>query len=360
MREPGDYPRLTDKRYLEYPPYSSDSGGAPSGAVSGLMMRLGLTAMMRMVEQRVGSGLLSASTGPTMASKKAEEAAESALDDLVTQLNNRQPERGFHVTRDRLLSGKSTYSLETYMVAMALAAEIAGTPRFHFEGDFDFARSLGPGTQLLAMSRVYQTVWQRAARLMPHDIDLLEVESNGVVVRWLVADWERALMGDYFQHYAYMTCLAYQGMFASVPSSSYNLAPASIHERACVLDGHPFCEWEFVWDDPPPSGLVLLGASLLAGAAVLLLVVRVRATARRGFCQGLGVVIWYGQFAAPGIWKTSTRTAGTAPANVTGAPAGKSSGHRIFFGKVTPTSGRAAPTLRRLLINLLQLTTRMG
>lgn len=268
MRKLGDYPKLTEKSALEQLTFVRARRGKERNLVNGRLMQLGVNAMLRAVHLSVRSAM-TATHGPTMAEKKALEAADTALAELVERLNGYQPDSNDHVTAEQLRGAGGSYSLEAYALAMALAAEIAGSPRFHYTSGTDLLRVAGALLPPLSVKAAFKSVRRWRDRLLPHNVQVVEADANQAVVRWQPSGRERQMMGQYFQHYIYMTCQAYQGAFAAAPTAVHGLAPASVHERACVLDGDDYCEWEFSWPDAPPSGLLPAGGAALVALVMI-------------------------------------------------------------------------------------------
>ena len=107
--------RILERSYMEHRPFGSDSHGQTIQDVSGITVRANLEYLETLVTRQHGV-----------------EAAQTALEKLVLLLNERIPDRTYHVTVDFLKNPWNSYSYEFVMFLAEFSIQLSEQPDYHF------------------------------------------------------------------------------------------------------------------------------------------------------------------------------------------------------------------------------------
>ncbi len=219
-------------------PFGADEAGKPIRQVRGPSLRAAILQMQAYV------------TTP-----------EAALDELVRRLNAALPDPRDHVTRDYLLDEGNYYTHEFNFYVNEYARQISGDPDFFFHrGLRSVPLTLVALGRPLSLRQVYNVLPRFVAKIADTDIRVANVTGNTATIQWHPGRQFNVLPAALHQPYTYMSCGAYQGAFAVVPHLHSGLPIASVTQTRCVLEGDPYCEWQFTWQSPRPRlGLEIWG-----------------------------------------------------------------------------------------------------
>jgi signal transduction histidine kinase len=219
---------------MQFRPFGRDSQGRTIQDVSGITVRANLEYLEDLVSRDQGR-----------------EAGRQTLDRLVTLLNERIPDKHYHVTLDFLKNPWNSYSYEFVMFLAEFSVQLSQQEHFHF--NLGREKFLSPIIQILG--RPFSIV--QIYRLYPYFVEKFtkgslkpEVRSvtNGhAVMRLTISEHGKEQFGAYFQGCADRICATTKAAIAEVPARMFGRPPATIQDTCCMADGAPFCEWTFTW-----------------------------------------------------------------------------------------------------------------
>ncbi|PJA78151.1 MAG: hypothetical protein CO149_05595 [Nitrospirae bacterium CG_4_9_14_3_um_filter_51_5] len=251
--------RILERPLMEFRPFGKDLQGATIQDVSGIAIRANLEYLEDSIKDRQGS-----------------EAAGAALDTLVALLNERIPDRTYHVTVDFLKNHWNSYSYEFAMFLAEFSVQLSRQDNFHF--NLGREKFLSPIIQILgrpfSIAKIY--------RLFPHFVEkftkgslkpkVVSVTNGHAVMRLQFSESTIRQFGPYLRGCAERVCHTTKATVAEVPARMFGRKAATIHDRCCIAEGAPYCEWAFTWEPERQTiwGWILGGVALgLAAFATL-------------------------------------------------------------------------------------------
>lgn len=246
--------RILERPHMQFRPFGRDSQGRTIQDVSGITVRANLEYLEDLVSRDQGR-----------------EAGRRALDRLVTLLNERIPDKHYHVTLDFLKNPWNSYSYEFVMFLAEFSVQLSQQEHFHF--NLGREKFLSPIIQILG--RPFSIV--QIYRLYPYFVEkftkgslkpeVLSVTNGHAVMRLTISEHGKEQFGAYFQGCADRICATTKAAIAEVPARMFGRPPATIQDTCCMADGAPFCEWTFTWI---PQGHPMRAWHLASVAAGLL------------------------------------------------------------------------------------------
>jgi len=106
---------ILERPFMEFRPFGKDPQGATIQNVSGIAARANLEYLEDIITRKQGH-----------------EAAQAALERLVTLLNERIPDRTYHVTVPFLKNPWNSYSYEFVMFLAEFSVQLSDQKNFHF------------------------------------------------------------------------------------------------------------------------------------------------------------------------------------------------------------------------------------
>ena len=236
---------------MDFRPFGRDLQGRTIQDVSGITVRANLEYLESLVIR---------TDGP--------EAAQNALEKLVVLLNERIPDRTYHVTVDFLKNPWNSYSYEFVMYLAEFSIQLSKDPDYHF--NMGQEKFLSPIVQILG--RPFSIV--QIYRLFPYFVEkftkgslkpeVISVTNGHAVMRMQFSKSASAQFGPYLRGCAERVCNTTKATIAQVPAGMFGQQPATIQDTACIAEGDPYCEWVFRWT-PQTSPLwvwILAGTGL--------------------------------------------------------------------------------------------------
>jgi signal transduction histidine kinase len=228
-----DHP-ITEKGMMEFQPFGVEPDGTKIQDLSGVVMR----AMFEYLEEYV-----SRMRGP--------DAGKRAVEELVQRLNERIPDRAFHVTSRFLRTPWNGYSSEFSAFVGQWCLDISGDPRFHF--NYAREKAISPIIQTLGRPFSVPMIYKMSAYFSQRyskDSFFTEAVSIGersAILRMIFK--ERALrhFGPYLNACARLWCEGHKGYLTGVPERFHDLPPAEVRDVHCIAEGDDCCEWEVTW-----------------------------------------------------------------------------------------------------------------
>ena len=243
--------RILERPLMEFRPFGKDHQGTTIQNVSGITVRANLEYLETLVTRKYGP-----------------EAAQAALEKLVRLLNERIPDRTYHVTVDFLKNPWNSYSYEFVMFLTEFSIQLSEQPDYHF--NLGREKLLSPLVQILgrpfSIVQIYRLFPYFAEKFTKGSLkpEVLSVTNGHAVIRLQFTESVLAQFGPYLRGCAERICHTSKATIAQVPCSMFGQQPATIQDTACIAEGDPYCEWVFRWT-PQTSPLwvwIMAGAGL--------------------------------------------------------------------------------------------------
>jgi hypothetical protein len=246
--------RILERPLMDFRPFGRNLEGRTIQDVSGITVRANLEYLETLVTRKYGI-----------------EAAQAALKQLVVLLNERIPDRTYHVTVDFLKNPWNSYSYEFVMFLAEFSIQLSEQPDYHFKmGQEKF---LSPIVQILG--RPFSIV--QIYRLFPYFVEkftkdslkaeVVSVTNGHAVMRMEFSESAAAQFGPYLRGCAERVCQTTKATISQVPAGMFGQQPATIQDTCCIAEGAPYCEWTFRWNLQSSS----LWVWMFAGTALSLL-----------------------------------------------------------------------------------------
>ncbi len=227
--------RIVERPLMTFRPFGKDTQGATIQDVSGIAIRANLEYLEEAIQQRKGP-----------------EAAGEALNTLVALLNERIPDRTYHVTLDFLKNHWNSYSYEFAMFLAEFSVQLSHEENFHF--NLGREKFLSPIIQILGRPFSIAQIY----RLFPHFVEkftkgslkpeVVSVTNGQAVMRLQLSESTINQFGPYLRGCAERICHTTKATVAEVPARMFGKRAATIQDRSCIAEGAPYCEWVFTWE----------------------------------------------------------------------------------------------------------------
>lgn len=243
--------RILERPLMEFRPFGRDHQGGTIQDVSGITVRANLEYLEALITGKYGG-----------------EAAQAALEKLVVLLNERIPDRTYHVTVDFLKNPWNSYSYEFVMFLAEFSIQLSEQPDYHF--NMGREKFLSPIVQILG--RPFSIV--QIYRLFPYFVEkftkgslkpeVVSVTNGHAVMRMQFSKSALAQFGPYLRGCAERVCHTTKATIAQVPANMFGQQPATIQDTCCIAEGAPYCEWTFTWSpqSSPLWGWIFGGTAL--------------------------------------------------------------------------------------------------
>jgi signal transduction histidine kinase len=246
--------RILERPLMEFRPFGKDRQGATIQNVSGITVRANLEYLETLVTCKYGP-----------------ESAQAALEKLVGLLNERIPDRTYHVTVDFLKNPWNSYSYEFVMFLTEFSIQLSEQPDYHF--NLGREKLLSPLVQILgrpfSIVQIYRLFPYFAEKFAKGSLktEVVSVTNGHAVIRLQFAESVLSQFGPYLRGCAERICHTSKASLAQIPASMFGQQPATIQDTCCIAEGDPYCEWIFRWS-PQSSPL---WAWMFAGVGLSLL-----------------------------------------------------------------------------------------
>ncbi len=240
--------RILERPSMEYRPFGSHSDGRTIQDVSGITVRANLEYLEILVTRR-----------------DSVEAAQTTLANLVRLLNERIPDRTYHVTVDFLKNPWNSYSYEFVMFLAEFSIQLSEQPDYHFNmGREQFlspiVRILGRPLSIVQIYRLFPYFAEKFTKGSLHT-EVISVTNGHAVMRMQFSESALEQFGPYLRGCAERVCQTTKATISQVPASMFSQPPATIQDTCCIAEGAPYCEWTFTWTpQTPPLSMWVLGA----------------------------------------------------------------------------------------------------
>ena len=252
---------ILERPFMQFPPFGINGRGERVRDVSGIIIRDNVDYMEEWVGRTGG----------------AEAAAQSTVE-LCRLLNARVRDSAHHVTPEQLKNVWNSYSYEFTSYLREFCRQLSGDPAFYLNVGREkhispLIQALGRPFSLAQIHRMYPYFAQQFAREL--DYAVVNVTDSSAVLRLTLTDHVLEQFGPYRRACAAQICESAKGRIAMVPAKLRLLSPSVVTDRACIVAGDDYCEWEVKWQPESlrPVAWTLWGAALgmLAAAGLPLL-----------------------------------------------------------------------------------------
>lgn len=266
---------ILERRFMEFRPFGLDERGEKICDISGVIVESNVAYLCDYLERTAGP-----------------EAATQALQELCRLLNERQPDRTYHVTPESLRNIWNSYSYEFVCYLREFCERLSGDPNFHVNVGTE--KKVPPLIQILA--RPFST--PQLYKMWPYlgnkyvrrvlEFEVGRVTNRSAVLRMTFTDRALAQFGPYRKRCVDVICLSCKSSIARVPTQLHGVPPATVRDLACTVHGDPYCEWEFTWLPQVRSPLPLVMWMLVAGGTFTYLRLRLPGLP---FLEDLGLAV---------------------------------------------------------------------
>lgn len=247
---------ILERPFMLYRPFGVDEQGDRIQDFSGMVIRDNVEFLEECVKRTRG-----------------EAAAAKITEELCSLLNARIRDSAYHVTPEFLRTVWNSYSYEFASYLREFARQLSGNPTYHHDVGKEkhispLIQTLGRPFSLAQIHRMYPYFAQKFARGL--ECTVVDVTGISAVLRLKYPERIAAQFGPYLKACAAQTCESSKGRIAMVPVRLHGLTASTVVDRACIVRGDPYCEWEVRWKDAPRRqklwllGVTAVGLSVFA------------------------------------------------------------------------------------------------
>ena len=243
---------ILERPFMEFRPFGLDDRGEKICDITGVVVQSNVDYMCDYLTHTAGAA-----------------AAQQAMDRLCRLLNDRLPDRTYHVTPDFLRNPWNSYAYEFVCYLREFCEQLSGDPQFHV--NVGTKKKVPPLIQILA--RPFST--QQLYKMWPYlggkyvrgvlEFEVGRVTSRSAVLRMTFTDRALAQFGPYRKRCVDVICLSCKSSIARVQTQLHGTPAATVRDLACTALGDPYCEWEFTWSPQIRSSVPLAIWVLVAG-----------------------------------------------------------------------------------------------
>jgi signal transduction histidine kinase len=280
--------KIIEKGMMEFRPFGTNPNGEKIRDVSGVAVRANMEYLEEVVTRARGA-----------------QAGKHAVETLVRLLNERIPDRAYHVTIPFLMNQWNSYSYEFLMFLDCFCNQIADDPQFQF--NLGAEKFIPPIIQTLArpfsVPQIYRMFGYFGEKYAPGSInfEVIEVTDSKAVLQISFTERIYRQFGPYRKACAFQVCQATKATLAAIPDRVHGRKPARIRDLSCIANGDDSCRWEFTWERRSPGQL---GWRIAAVAVPIMLLLYLR-LATPGLPVSLAVFL--SMFPGIALWLAYTK-----------------------------------------------------
>lgn len=275
---------ILEKGMMGFRPFGVDTDGRNIRDASGITVRANAEYLQEAVKR-----------------EKGEDAGRGAVEELARLLNERIPDKAYHVTPKFLLDTWNSYSYEFVMFLAEFCTILSGDPQFQYHMGQE--KLVSPIMQTLGRPFGVQQIY----KMIPHFgqkyakgsfyFESETITDHSAVLRMKFNEHVYRQFDPYRKACAYNICQSSKAGLGAFPYLICGLKPATIVDRTCIVEGDEYCEWEFTWVPKEPRALTGGVAGIItSGAALALLRVNYPAMSWLEaiiFSAFAGAAIWF-------------------------------------------------------------------
>ena len=275
---------ILEKGMMGFRPFGVDTDGRNIRDASGITVRANAEYLQEAVKR-----------------EKGEDAGRGAVEELARLLNERIPDKAYHVTPKFLLDTWNSYSYEFVMFLAEFYTILSGDPQFQYHMGQE--KLVSPIMQTLGRPFGVHQIY----KMIPHFgqkyakgsfyFESETITDHSAVLRMKFNEHVYRQFDPYRKACAYNICQSSKAGLGAFPYLICGLKPATIVDRTCIVEGDEYCEWEFTWVPKEPRALTGGVAGIItSGAALALLRVNYPAMSWLEaiiFSAFAGAAIWF-------------------------------------------------------------------
>jgi len=222
---------------MEFRPFGRDVDGTAIRDMTGVSIRSNVEYLEESIARAQGP-----------------EAGKQAVEELIRRLNERIPDRAYHVTSKFLRNPWTSYSNEFTAYLVDFCVELSGDPEFQF--NMGREKLIPPIMQTLMRPFSVKSIYKGATRWIQHyakdsyDLQGIEVSDGYAILRMTLMERALRQFGPYRPACARIWCNALKVGISIVPEKVHRLEQAVMIDRRCIVEGDECCEWEVRWEEP--------------------------------------------------------------------------------------------------------------
>lgn len=225
---------ILERPYMKFVPFGVDERGERIKDVSGMIVHDNVEYLEEWVTRTKGA-----------------DAAFRAMDDLCRLLNDRIRDPSYHVTLDQLKNVWNSYSYEFTSYLREFCREQSRDPDFYMNVGREkhispLIQTLGRPFSLAQIHRMFPYFARKYAKDLEYSV--LEVTDTSAVLRMNLTARVFEQFGPYRKACTAQICESTKGRFAMVPPRLHLLPESRVVDRACIVKGDDYCEWEVRWE----------------------------------------------------------------------------------------------------------------
>jgi len=225
---------ILERPVMQFRPFGVNERGEKIRDISGTIVKANVDYLEEYVAQSSGT-----------------EAGARAVRELCRLLNERLRDPAYHVAPKFLKNVWNSYSYEFVCYLREFCEQLSGDPQFHFNAGR--VKHISPVTAILGRHLSVGQIY----KLYPHFVrkyarGVIETESDlmaddRAIIRLRFTDLAHRQLDPYASRCAAMVCAAARGALMTLPERVHGLAPSTVTERTCMVNGDAWCEWEVTW-----------------------------------------------------------------------------------------------------------------
>ena len=245
---------ILERPFMEFRPFGQGDQGGNIQDASGLLIRDNVEYLEDCVARTQGA-----------------DSGARVVEELCRRLNSTIRDSAYHVTPTFLKNVWNSYSYEFASYLREFCKELSGDPQFHY--NVGKAKHISPLIQTLGrpfplsqIHKMYPYFAHKYARSL--ECIAVKVTDGSAILRLKFPDQVLQQFGHYRKACAAQTCESSKGRIAMVPVRVHGLPASMVRDRACIVNGDEYCEWEVTWTPKPKEGVWWLPWGTVSGIAV--------------------------------------------------------------------------------------------
>lgn len=224
---------ILDRPFMQFAPFGTDERGERIRDVSGMIVRDNVEYLEEWITRMKGG-----------------DAGRAAVAELCRLLNERIRDTAHHVTTEQLRNVWNSYSYEFVSYLREFCRQLSGDRNFHANVGRDkhispLIQTLGRPFSLAQVHRMYPYFAQKFAKGLEYTV--VDVTDCSAVLRLKLTERIYEQFGLYRKACAAQICDSSKGRIAMVPPKLHFLPASQVTDRACIVRGDEYCEWEVRW-----------------------------------------------------------------------------------------------------------------
>lgn len=270
--------RILEKGMMEFRPFGVDPKGNKIRDSSGVTVRANVEYLYEVV-----------------VSVDGEAAGIAAVEELARLLNERIPDKAYHVTPAFLMDAWNSYSYEFVMFLVEFCIILSGDPLFQFHmGErkliSPIIQTLGRPFGVRQIYNMFPHFGQKYSKGSLH-FESDTITDHSAILRMKFNDHIYAQFGAYRKSCTYHVCQSSKAALGAFPHLIYGLKPAQIVDRSCMANGDEYCEWEFTWNPKEPHPVWGLFAGVATGGTTFALLLTAFPTLPWIYTAAMGLLV---------------------------------------------------------------------